>query len=699
MSQRFTSRGSILIAIAISAAVTVGLAENVQVPSASAAGKWPSSQQAAPGEWNSYGGTNWSQKYSPLAQVNKANFKDLKVAWIWNSPDHELIKEVPPNKEFPLGAYGLKGTPLMIKGVMYLSTGLGQIAAIDPATGKTKWVYNPEVYKDGAPANVIGWQSRGVSYWTDGQGDERILVGTLNGYLLAVDAKTGKPVASFGTNGRVDLTTAIRGAKRGGLHLVAGESNYVSVDSPPVVVRDTVVVGSSLTDRPPITEWVPGDVQAFNVRTGKPKWVFHVVPQDGQPGSESWKEHANRYTGAGNVWSMMSGDDELGLVYLPTSTPTSDYYGGARKGDGLFAESIVAVDAETGKRAWHFQAVHHGVWDYDFPAAPTLLDLTVDGKKIKALAQSSKQAFMYVFDRETGKPVWPIVERPVPQSDVPGEETSPTQPFPTKPAAFDLQGIGKDDVLDFTPELHAKGLEILSHYRTGPIFTPPSLYSKTGTWGTLQVPSAGGGANWSGSGADPETGYVYVPSVTAPTLPTLVALPEGVKQWQTLAPMDGTPVRYAPEGKIGEPSMLADSPPQPNGPEGLPLLKPPYTRMTAYNLNTGDIAWQVPTGMGRYRVRNNPALKGLTLPALGGQGSRGGVLVTKTALIYGLIGSGAPGAPAGELVAYDKQTGEVVGSMPLPAAPLGTPMSYEQNDKQYIAVTLLDGRLISLALP
>ncbi len=659
---------------------------------------WTSSASAAPGEWPSYGGTNWSQKYSPLAQVTKANFKNLRVAWVWDSPDRELLTDLPANPEAPLHPNGMKATPLMVKGVMYVSTGLGQIAAIDPATGQTKWIHNPEAYKSGLQANVIGWQSRGVSYWTDGS-DERILAGTLDGYLIALDAKTGKPIPSFGTNGRADLTTAIRGAKRNALHLVAGERHYLSVDSPPVIVRDTIVVGSTISDRPPTNEWIPGDVQAFDVRTGKPKWVFHVIPRDGEFGADTWKENANRYTGSANVWSMMSGDDELGLVYLPTSTPNSDYWGGARKGDGLFAESIVAVDVETGKRAWHFQAVHHGLWDYDFPAAPTLLDVTIDGKKIKALAQSSKQAFLYVFDRATGKPIWPIEERAVPQTDVPGEETSPTQPFPTKPAAFDRQGVTPDDVLDFTPDLNARGREILGHYRIGPIFTPPSLYSKEGTWGTLMAPTAGGGANWSGSGADPETGFVYVPSTSGLTLPTLVALPEGLTRWTTMAPVEGTALRYAPEGKLGPPSVHPDNPPQPNGPEGLPLLKPPYTRMTAYNLNTGDIAWQVPTGIGRSRVRNNPALAGLVLPALGGQGGRGGVLVTKTVLAYGLIGSGAPGAPIGELVAYDKQSGATIASVALPGVPLGTPMSYEKDGKQYIALTLQDGQLIALALP
>ena len=657
-----------------------------------------SSQQPPAGEWPSYGGTNRSQKYSALDQVTRANFKDLKVAWTWMSPDIDLLKTLPPYPEAPMTANGLKATPLLVKGVMYVSTGLGQIAAVDPVTGTTKWLYNPEAYKAGAQADALGWQSRGVAYWSDGKGDDRILMGTLDGYLVAVDARTGKPVASFGENGKADLTTAIRGATRGQLHLVNGERHYISVDSPPVIVRDTVVVGSAMSDRTPITEWVPGDVQAFDVRTGKMKWIFHVIPRDQEFGAETWKDHSNRFTGNGNVWSMMSGDDELGYVYLPTTTPNSDYWGGKRKGSGLFAESVVAVNVETGKRVWHFQAVHHGVWDYDFPAAPTLLDVTVNGKRVKALAQSSKQAFLYVFDRATGTPLWPIEERPVPPSDIPGEELWPTQPFPTRPKAFDQQGMTPDDVLDFTPELHAKGLEILSHYTYGPIFTPQTLYSKNGKWGTIQMPSQAGGANWSGTGADPETGYLYVPSHTMVSVTTLTALPGELAHWPTVAPLEGTPPPFVPQGKIGAPSIHPDHPAAPAGPEGLPLQKPPYSRITAYNLNTGDLAWQVPAGMGMYKVRNNPALKGLNLPALGGQSGQGGVLVTKTLLIYGLVGSGAPGEAPGHLVAYDKLTGAMLADVSLPGAPLGSPMTYEVGGRQYISLTLQGARLIALSL-
>lgn len=688
-----------LVAVLVGAGVLAGSLPllSAQAQKASTA-KWGSSQTSAAGEWNSYGGSNWSQKYTPLDQITKDNFKDLKVAWTWRSADFDLIASLKDYPHEALTANGMKATPLLVKGVMYVSTGLHQVVALDPTTGAVKWIYNPESYKDGGQAGGLGWQSRGVAYWTDGKNDERILVGTIDGWLHALDAKTGKPILSFGANGKADMYAGIRGYKRNSIHLVDGERHQMSNDSPPVIVRDTVVIGASMADRAPVVEWVPGDVVAFDVRTGKQKWIFNVIPKDGQFGADTWKNNSNRYTGNANVWTMMSGDDELGLVYLPTSTPTSDFWGGARKGDGLFAESVVAVNVETGKRAWHFQAVHHGVWDYDFPAAPTLLDVVVGGKKIKAIAQASKQAFLYVFDRVTGKPIWPIEERPVPPSDIPGEELSPTQPFPTKPLPFDRQGMTDNNVIDFTPELHAQALKTLSNYKRGPLFTPPSLYNKNGTWGTINMPGDGGGANWAGSGADPETGYLYVPSRAGSTFRVLVALPSGMTSWPEPIPMEGTPVPYAPQGKIGPPSIHPDRPPPPQGPQGLPLAKPPYSQLTAYNLNAGDIAWQTPTGFGTQRVRENPALKGLTLPALGGQGGSGGVLITKTMVIYGLTGSGYPGAPPGELVAYDKMTGAVLAQVPLPASPLGTPMSYMVGGKQYISLTLQGGRLVSLAV-
>ena len=461
-------------------------------------------------EWPSYGGTNWSQKYSPLDQIDESNFEDLSIAWTWESVDIALIESLQRRYLPPLDASGLKATPLVVNGVMYLSTGLAQVVALNPVNGEALWVYDPRAYTTGGNASIVGpWQTRGVAYWTDGVDDERLLLGTHDGFLIAVNARTGRSINSFGIDGKADLHTAVPRATRGGtLPLFSNEGHYLSPNSPPVVVRDTVISGAAMSDRPTLKEWPPGSVQGFDVRTGDLKWVFHTIPQAGEFGEHTWEDGSNLYTGHANVWSTLSGDDELGLVYLSTTAPTSDYWGGERKGDNLFSQSIVAVDVETGERVWHFQVIHHGVWDWDFPTAPTLIDIVVDGRPIKALAQVSKQGFTYVFDRATGEPVWPIEERPVPPSDVPGEALSPTQPFPTQPPPFEYQGVTEDLLIDFTPELRAEAVEIMRQYRYGPIFTPQTLYAEDGTHGTLQVPGSGGGANWSGAGADPDTGFL-----------------------------------------------------------------------------------------------------------------------------------------------------------------------------------------------
>jgi len=640
------------------------------------------------GDWPSYGGTSWSQKYSPLDRINRDTFNTLAVAWTWRSPDHEIVGRLGRTINPPLQANGMKGTPLVVNGTMFMSTGLGQIAAIDPVSGVTKWVYDPESYKDGGSASVVGpWQTRGVAYWTDGKTDHRILMGTSHGYLLALNAATGQPVRRFGDNGKVDLYPAIPRARRNAIKMWSGEGHYVSPNSPPLVLRDTVIVGSAMSDRPPLKSWPPGHVQAFDVRTGRLRWVFHVIPEDGEYGAATWKEGSNRYTGNANVWTMISGDAELGHVYLPTSTPTSDYWGGFRKGDNLFADSLVAVDVDTGKRVWHFQTVHHSVWDYDLPAAPNVVDLTVRGARVKAIAQVSKQGFTYVFNRVSGTPLWPIEERAVPPSDVPGEELSPTQPFPTRPAPFEYQGVSDDLLIDFTPALRAEAREIVRRYRHGTLYTPQSLWKDGGTMGTLQLPGISGGANWGGAGVDPESGYLYVPSRSGLTM---MALSPGSPSF--------TDFPYVPNGKLGPESVHPERLPLvPAGPQGLPLIKPPYSRMTAVDLNTGEIAWQVPTGPGPDGVRGHPALTGLSLPALGGQGGAGGPLVTKTLLIYALIPTSGRGEK-GRLVAYDKRTGAVLADVEIPGVPLGTPMTYLTNGKQFIALTTTDGRLIALTV-
>ena len=393
-------------------------------------------------------------RYSPLDQIDGWNFGKLEIAWRWESISKQVTEANPTVR-----AGEFKVVPIMAGGLLYVGTEVSQVAAIDPATGKTVWSYDPESWKDGRPANV-GFQHRGVSYWTDGK-EGRVFIATHDRRLIALDAKTGKPIESFGTGGAVDLLP------NGGVDHFGRKINkrHITHSSPPAIVRDTVVVGSIVHDGPTHKTAPPGFVRGFDARTGKLKWIFRTIPQPGEVGNETWENESWSYSGAANVWSMMAVDPELGYVYLPTGTPTNDMYGGHRLGDNLFAESIICLDAETGKRVWHFQAVHHGLWDYDFPTSPILTDITVDGKRIKALAQVSKQAFTYVLDRTNGKPVWPIEERPVPQSSVPGERTSPTQPFPTKPAAFDLQGTSEAMLNDLTPELKAEAIEIAKQYQ------------------------------------------------------------------------------------------------------------------------------------------------------------------------------------------------------------------------------------------
>ena len=637
-------------------------------------------------EWPSYGGDLASTKYSQLAQIDGENFSDLRVAWSWRSPDTVTVIENSANRLFRRTRF--EATPLMVGGTLYISTGLGRIASIDAATGRTRWVFDPKSYIGGGPANYMGFLTRGVAYWSDGN-DERILSGTHDGYLIALDAKTGKLVPDFGVGGKVDLMPAVpRVSRSSGMTLAGGETFHLSVDSPPTICRDVVVVGSSLSDRPPTKEWPPGYVQAFDVRTGAPRWVFHTIPQNEEFGVETWENESWRYSGNANVWTMMSADDDLGYVYLPTSTPTSDYYGAFRLGDNLFAESLVCVNVETGERVWHFQMVHHGLWDWDLPAAPNLLDIPMDGKIVKAVAQVSKQGWCYVFDRVTGKPLWPIEERAVPPSDVPGEVASLTQPFPTKPPPFDFQGLNIEDLIDFTPELRAEAVEEMKNYRIGPIFTPPSLYVEGGTRGTPQLPGAGGGANWSGAAVDPETAMLYVPSRTRMSMVILAEVDPEVSN-----------LRYVRSGTVGPRSFHPARPTLPRGPQGLPIIKPPYSRMTAYDLTKGEIAWMVPTGQGRDEVRNHPALEGLDLPALGGQG-RGGPLLTKTLLIQALSAGGGKGP---RLAAYDKKTGEKVAEVELPGEVTGTPMTYLIDGRQYISFPARhEGprvTLVALALP
>jgi quinoprotein glucose dehydrogenase len=598
--------------------------------------------------WSSYGSDKASSKYSPLAQINGDNFSRLEIAWIWKSAEEGVAKA---NN---LKTWVWESTPLMVGSVLYVSTSLSQVAALDAATGKALWVYDPETWKNGIPSNN-GFVHRGVAYWAD-KDDRRILFGTGDGYLICLNAQTGKLIPTFGNEGRIDLTEGLgRPVDR---HLYG-------VSSPPIICRDVVVMGSKVNDVPLVAAMPPGDVRGFDVRTGKLHWTFHAIPKEGEFGNGTWKNGSWRTTGSANVWTMMSADEALGYVYLPFSTPSDDFYGVNRPGNGVFGDSLVCLDARTGSRIWHFQMAHHGLWDYDLPCAPNLVDIRVDGKPVKAVAQMSKQAFCYVFDRVTGKPIWPIEEKPVPQSTVPGEKTSPTQPFPTKPAPFDRQGVTENDIVDFTPELHKQAMAVLEKYNYGPLFTPPSFDKPT-----IQMPGIAGGASWSGAAFDPETGILYVSSVT---------LPYACKLSKSAVPR----VDY-----FGEMASVETI-------QGVPLWKPPYGRITAIDLNTGEHRWMAPAGD---LAQSNPVLQQLGLHSLGRPG-RGHLLLTKTLVIIGQDGGthregvgAAARVPDFEirdpkLCAYDKATGKLIGEIVLPRNVTGAPMTYMLNGKQFIVVS------------
>jgi glucose dehydrogenase len=656
------------------------------------------------GEWTSYGGDLGHTRYSALDQINASNFNTLEVAWRFK-PDN-----LGPRPEFQF-----ESTPLMVKGVVYTTAGSRRaVVALDAATGEMLWMHSENEGARGAaaPRQLSG---RGLSYWSDGR-EQRILYVTPGYRLIALDAKTGIPVAGFGKNGVVDLKLEDDQE----MDLVTGE---IGLHSTPTVAKDVVIIGAAHKTgaNPKSRRNEKGYVRGYDVRTGKRLWIFHTIPGPGEFGNDTWERDSWSYTGNTGVWGQISVDEELGLVYLPVEMPTGDYYGGHRPGNGLFGESLVAVDLQTGKRRWHFQLVHHGIWDMDIPCAPILVDITVNGRTIKAVAQPTKQAFLYVFNRETGEPIWPIEERAVAKGDVPGEWYAPTQPFPTKPPAYDRQGISVDDLIDFTPELRAQAVKAIEKYKIGPIFTPPVASKLEGPIATL---TSGFATNWPGGAYDPETHIAYIYSQSGASPLALVVPPDGMSDMNFIqgtaltgarrtggsgsAAGGGRTETPAPAGATAPASAASSGEGGGGGPslnvQGLPLLKPPYARISAIDLNKGEIKWQIAHGETADNVRNNPALKGLNIPRTGRPGLIG-PLVTKTLVIAGEGGLfTTPNGKRGAMLrAYDKSTGQEAGAVYMPAPETGSPMTYMHNGRQYIVIAVSGGNysaeLIAFRLP
>ena len=639
--------------------------------------KTPAPFTTSKGEWPSYSGDTRGWRYAPFNQISANNFSSLEVAWRFKTDS------MGPRPEFKL-----EGTPLMVGGVLFATGGTSRgVVALNAATGKQLWMHIEEEGPRGA-ASVRQLSGRGLSYWTDGT-NGRILYVTPGYRLVALDVKTGARITSFGDSGWVDLK---KDADQEILpDLITGEMAFQGA---PVVARNVVVIGAAFREggAPKSFHNNKGYVRGYDARTGKRLWTFHTIPQKGEPGYETWLNNSADAAGNTGMWTQLTVDEELGLVYLPVESPTGDYYGGHRPGNNLYGESLVCVDLQTGVKKWHYQLVHHPIWDFDISAAPILADINVDGKAIKSVAVPTKQGILYVFDRVTGKPVWPIVEKPVEQGDVPGEWYSPTQPFPTKPAAYARNGITPEDLIDFTPELKAAGATAASRFKLGPIFTPPVVSKAGGPMATLANGPTNGGTNWPGGSYDPDTHMLYVsasnysPAVLGLVQPT--AAQSDMNWIQGFAPQPaGTP-----RGAGG----LAV--------QGLPLLKPPYGTISAINLDKGEIVWQIPHGETPDALRNSEALKGVNIPRTGQPGSIG-TLVTKTLVIAGdlQVTTVAPRGRAAMLRAYDKASGKEVGTVAMPAPQSGSPMTYTLGGTQYIVVAVsggpYSGEYIAFRLP
>jgi len=684
--------GTCSVAVAATLSLLVGA-----VPAAAQDSDWPVTT-----------GDKGGRRYAAIDQIDRDNAGDLGIAWRWSSPDNDRIAEDGRLRSRRMQPGNYQATPIKIGDRLYSTTGLSQIAALDPATGATEWVYDPEAYDAGRPTN-LGFIHRGASFWPGrpaGDGGEevpaRLFYGTGDARLLAVDPFTGEPVGGFGDAGAVDLTQGLRREVR--------RRRAYAVTSPVMLCRDTVIVGSSISDAPNYPDAPPGDVRGYDPVTGELRWIFHSIPEPGEHGHETWENDSWQYTGNANVWTLMTADEGLGLVYLPFGSPTNDWYGGHRLGDNLFAESLVALDCETGERKWHFQAIRHGLWDYDLVTPPILGEIEVDGRRIKAAAQLSKQGFVYVFDRESGEAVWPIEDRPVPRSTVPGERSAPTQPFPTKPPAYSRQGMHEGQLIDFTPEILARAKEILEQYDYGPLYTPPSL---RGTW---NLPGWGGGASWPGGAFDPQTGWLYVPSHNRPVVLTI----------------------KKPDPNRSSFDFIGSIQISPPGPFGLPIVKPPYGLLTAYDLNRGEIEWTRPLGEG---PTGHPAIRHLDLGPMGSS-TRSHVLLTPSLLFVAqgaalhpeaemegssmdlessaledlAVANEEEAAAAAEVAAsrdwrydpptisaLDKESGETVWRVELELDVGGSPMTYLHQGRQYVVVAVggmgSPAELLAFALP
>lgn len=626
----------------------------------------PAAATPAAGQWRTYGGDLASARYSPLDQITAANFGTLRIAWRFRTDNFGARPELQ-----------LQATPLYVDGLLYAAVGSRRAAvAIDPSSGELIWQARVDERPRTGPRGLSG---RGVAYWESGA-TKRVFMVTPGYQLVALDARTGQRDAAFGTGGLVDLRKDL------GYVVPDIDKAEIGLHSAPIVANDVIIVGAAHLPggAPPTKEHIKGVIRGYDARTGKMLWRFQPIPEHGQPGNETWEKESWTYTGNAGSWAQMSADEALGLVYVPVEAPTGDYYGGHRPGNNLWSSSLIALNTKTGKLAWGFQITHHDIWDWDMPSAPILADITVDGRKIKAVAAPTKQNWLYVFDRTNGKPVWPINETPVPKGNLPEEWYAATQPIPSKPPAFGRQGITKDDLLDFTPELRAKAEAFVKDYKIGTLFEPPSLLEPNGMKGTLQLPGNTGGPNWPGGSLDPESNIVYIFSKDEVT---------GLSMRKEPARSNMDYINAS--GGEGAGRIAVDN---------LPIIRPPWGQISAIDLNKGTILWQTVHGETDDAVKNHPALKGLNIPRTGRTG-RVGVLTTKSLVMAGDGGAATqPGGQRGGMFrAYDKLTGKELGAVPIPGPQTGSPMTYMHDGKQYIVVAVSGqgaaAELIGLALP